>query len=77
MLTTPDNLLPTTCYLSLPATALKLHGELWKEGEAQCCKQNPKMPQTKDSVKLIHGRMSQSVLEKRRRWSKACVSKQL
>lgn len=55
------------CYLSLPDFGLKLHGKLWKEREAQCCKQNPKMPQTKDTVKVIHGGTSQSGFKKKKR----------
>jgi len=66
-----------TCHLCVPEFALKLRGELWKEGEAWSCKQNPKMPQTKDTVKLIHGRTSQFVFKKKKRWSKARVTKQL
>lgn len=45
---------PPTPYLSLPNLGLNSHGELWKEGEAQCGKQNPKMAQAKDTAKLIH-----------------------
>lgn len=45
---------PTTPHLSLCKFGLNPRGELWKEGEVQCCKQNPQMPQTKHTAKLIH-----------------------
>lgn len=46
-------LCPTTPPLSLYDFGLNPHGELWKEGEVQCCKQNHQMPQTKHTAKLI------------------------
>lgn len=58
---------PTTPQLPLPEFVLKLRGKLREEGKFRVVNKNPKMPQTKDTVKLIHGRMSQSVFKKKKR----------